>query len=615
MCKGWCALVVSLCVLGISWAQEPVHIPDSRLKEAIEGALWTVDPTAEDMLGLTSLTMRGAGVSDLTGLEYAVNLRSLDLRENAIASVEALSGLTNLTTLNLSMNKIADISSLSALKNLTELDVHDNHRVSDISSLSGMTQMRSLTLRHNTIRDISALSGMSDLHDLDLFENEVSDISPLAGLTSLSYVDLRSNPLSGDACTTYISQIQANNPGMEFRHDRCGPCRIALSVGIGGTIVSPGVGEFEYTNGTVLWLQAKADSGYTFAGWSGSTTGTSNPMMYTVQGDQQIQANFVSQRDELYVDDDASSDPKPGNAQSGDPEEDGTVEHPFDSIQEAIGVAKSGASILVCPGVYRENLDLLGKKIHVSAVDPNDPNSGPRAIVEGSGGGPVVRIPEGGGSQCGLSGLVLTKGRGQGVGAIYCRGSNPVLSHCLIVGNRCSETEGAALYFSDSQAVMTHCTVAGNYTGWQGAGLVLDNSDVVIANSIFWGNSSSEIRTQGQSDPSIRYCDVRSWWPDLGNTHIDPLFVCPGHWAISGDPGTACDPQDSRATWIDGDYHLQSQAGRWDPIAQTWLCDEQTSPAIDAGDPVSELGPEPSPNGGIANMGVYGGTSEASKSP
>lgn len=615
MCKAWFALAVSLLLWGTSRAQGPVSIPDSRLKTAIEGTLWIVDPTAEDMLGLTSLTIRGAGVSDLTGLQYAVNLRSLDLRENAITSVEALSGMTNLTTLNLSMNKIGDISSLSALKNLTELDVHDNHRVSDISSLSGMTKMRSLTLRHNTIRDISALSGMSDLRSLDLFENRVSDISPLTGLTSLSYVDLRSNPLSGDACTTYIGQILANNPGMEFRHDRCGPCRILLSATVGGTVVSPGVGEFEYTNGTVLWLQAKANPGYAFAGWSGSTSGSSNPMMYTVQGDQQIQANFVSQRDELYVDGDASSDPKPGDARSGDPNEDGSIEHPFDSIQEAIGIAKHGAAVLVRPGVYRENLDLLGKRIHVSGVDPNDPNSGPRVIVEGSGNGPVVRISEGGGTQCGLSGLVLTKGRGQGGGGIYCRGSSPALSHCLIVGNRCSEAAGAALYFCDSQAVMTHCTVAGNYTGWQGAGLVLENSDVVIVNSIFWGNSSTEIRTQGQSDPSIRYCDIRSWWPDLGNTHSDPLFACPGHWAVSGDANTACDPQDPRATWIDGDYHLQSQAGRWDPIAQTWLCDEQTSSAIDAGDPASDLGSELSPNGGIANMGVYGATSEASKSP
>ena len=42
--------------------------------------------------------------------------------------------------------------------------------------------------------------------------------------------------------------------------------------------------------------------------------------------------------------------------------------------------------------------------------------------------------------------------------------------------------------------------------------------------------------------------------------------------------------------------------------------DEVTSPCIDAGDPMSLIGPEPFPNGGIINMGAYGGTVEASKS-
>lgn len=43
--------------------------------------------------------------------------------------------------------------------------------------------------------------------------------------------------------------------------------------------------------------------------------------------------------------------------------------------------------------------------------------------------------------------------------------------------------------------------------------------------------------------------------------------------------------------------------------------DDVTSPCIDAGDPNSPVGDEPMPNGGRVNMGAYGGTAEASKSP
>ncbi len=60
------------------------------------------------------------------------------------------------------------------------------------------------------------------------------------------------------------------------------------------------------------------------------------------------------------------------------------------------------------------------------------------------------------------------------------------------------------------------------------------------------------------------------------------------------------------------DYHLLSEAGRWDGAA--WVIDDVTSPGIDHGDPTTDYGNEPDPNGGRANIGVYGNTAEASKS-
>jgi len=64
-----------------------------------------------------------------------------------------------------------------------------------------------------------------------------------------------------------------------------------------------------------------------------------------------------------------------------------------------------------------------------------------------------------------------------------------------------------------------------------------------------------------------------------------------------------------------GDYHLKSHIGRWDPAGKTWISDALTSLCLDAGDPASPIGLEPEPNGGIINMGAYGGTAQASKSP
>ncbi len=81
--------------------------------------------------------------------------------------------------------------------------------------------------------------------------------------------------------------------------------------------------------------------------------------------------------------------------------------------------------------------------------------------------------------------------------------------------------------------------------------------------------------------------------------------------ALVGD--IVVESNDPNAIWMDGDYHLKSQAGRLDPSSGSWIVDDVTSPCLDAGDPNSPIGHEPFPNGGVINMGAYGGTAEASK--
>ncbi len=96
-----------------------------------------------------------------------------------------------------------------------------------------------------------------------------------------------------------------------------------------------------------------------------------------------------------------------------------------------------------------------------------------------------------------------------------------------------------------------------------------------------------------ESDIKVDHSDILGEsWPGAGNINVDPLF----------------------ADTTNGDYHLMSQAGHWDPLAGDWVADDATSPCIDGGDPASPIGYEPFPNGGILNMGAYGATAEASKS-
>lgn len=82
--------------------------------------------------------------------------------------------------------------------------------------------------------------------------------------------------------------------------------------------------------------------------------------------------------------------------------------------------------------------------------------------------------------------------------------------------------------------------------------------------------------------------------------------VIPGIGSVIADPRFA-DPETN-------DYHLQSAAGRWDPVTAAWVSDSRSSRCIDIGDPDDDTGLELNPNGGRINLGAYGGTVEASKS-
>lgn len=154
---------------------------------------------------------------------------------------------------------------------------------------------------------------------------------------------------------------------------------------------------------------------------------------------------------------------------------------------------------------------------------------------------------------------------------------------------------------------MSNCTIAGN-RGAFGYFSVFGDTSATILNSIVWDDElqADNLALQGLD---ISYSNLIESHEGQGNISAEPLFVNPGYWDPNGTPQYLYDDY-----WVSGDYHLMSQAGRWDSAAEAWVKDDATSPCIDAGDPMSPIQQEPFPDGGIVNMGAYGGTSEASKS-
>lgn len=102
---------------------------------------------------------------------------------------------------------------------------------------------------------------------------------------------------------------------------------------------------------------------------------------------------------------------------------------------------------------------------------------------------------------------------------------------------------------------------------------------------------------KGSGAAQLQYDTVSRWARDEGRdlrtlTH-DPLFA------------------DREA----GNYRLRSEAGRFLPESGSWTNDVTTSPLIDAGNPSADWSEETVPNGGRVNIGLYGNSAQASRSP
>ena len=170
--------------------------------------------------------------------------------------------------------------------------------------------------------------------------------------------------------------------------------------------------------------------------------------------------------------------------------------------------------------------------------------------------------------------------------------------------------------------------------GWLGA----TNSQTRLINTMFVSNKLGSVRSSGASigisnslflvkEPNATAftLDNGSIRSDYNNVRVDALanvaksnsttYKNLSNWqgatsndvrSLSHDPGFASTPED---------YHLQSMAGRYDATACLVVTDATTSVMIDSGSPTAGIGNEPIPNGGRINVGLYGGSGEASRSP
>jgi len=224
----------------------------------------------------------------------------------------------------------------------------------------------------------------------------------------------------------------------------------------------------------------------------------------------------------------------------------------------------------------------------------------------------------GGGGVCCLTNASMTMSyctivenySGQAGGGVFCgeNSSSVSMTNCAIIGNTAGIGGGGLETFHQASATVTNCVIARNTAG-TGGGIICapygyQGCSVTVTNSIIWGNNASEIRVSSGGTLGITYSNV-----DGGQTGVSLESGSTLNWGegnIGADLYFANPNQD--------DFHLKSQAGRWEPATQAWMRDDVTSPCIDAGEPDSDWSGETWPHGERINMGAYGGMREASMS-
>ena len=211
------ALLAAALAPGAAAQPAAVSIPDAGLRGAIEDALGKQSGeaiTSGDMSRLTILDASNSGISQLDGLQHAVNMRGLYLQGN----------------------RISDVSSLANMARMQVLLILHSNDISEID-LTAMTDLRFLDLGNNDLASVD-LSGQrtrvgenartSSLYALWLHNNRLTSVD-LSGLTALqdrpdgtshpSYVSLRldRNQLTS---VTGLAELPRQAWSLRLEHNR-----------------------------------------------------------------------------------------------------------------------------------------------------------------------------------------------------------------------------------------------------------------------------------------------------------------------------------------------------------------------------------------------------------
>ena len=216
----------------------------------------------------------------------------------------------------------------------------------------------------------------------------------------------------------------------------------------------------------------------------------------------------------------------------------------YSTIQQGIDASVNGDTVLVQPGIYRENLDFRGNNLTLGSLylTTSDTSNIPVTIIDGDSSGSVITFQSDEDSTAEVTGFTIRNGYNRNGGGINCQNSNPTIhrnilrdnsatfgggiycgahSHPLICNNNIlhnlvrnpasSLGNGGGIYCEGSHPIISLCIIAENWANHTGGGISCSNASPTIENCyitrnvarIFGGGIANV-----DSDPTIRNCTV-----------------------------------------------------------------------------------------------------------
>ncbi|MEI6396327.1 MAG: right-handed parallel beta-helix repeat-containing protein, partial [Verrucomicrobiota bacterium] len=205
----------------------------------------------------------------------------------------------------------------------------------------------------------------------------------------------------------------------------------------------------------------------------------------------------------------------------------------------------------------------------------------------------------------------VSDNKGHGISGWY----GVIVTNNLVVRNGAS-----ASYYN---LVLPRGAVCKNNTLVGANGILIDASGTTIANNIIWTRGADMIAFDVQNPPGTMasdYNDIYLTEGAMAGNWLGPRTTLSSWQQVSllDTHSISIEPR-----FVDAvtNFHLRSTAGSYRgapftaPDGGSFVADADLSFGIDGGDPAAGFAQEPVPNGGRLDLGAFGNTPDASRSP